>query len=95
MSPTNNCLNEFEQSIKKVRVVMGPLKSLKYLKKKATRTIAVGVDSDRLYLPSESCELADGIPNARYAEITSPYGHDSFLVETTQVAALVKELLDG
>ena len=59
------------------------------------RTIAVGVDSDRLYLPSESRALAEGIPNARYAEITSPFGHDSFLIETAQVAALVKELLDS
>jgi homoserine O-acetyltransferase len=59
------------------------------------RTIAVGVDSDRLYLPSESRALAEGIPIARYAEITSPFGHDSFLIETAQVAALVKELLDS
>ncbi|WP_026453702.1 homoserine O-acetyltransferase MetX [Saccharomonospora iraqiensis] len=58
------------------------------------RTIAVGVDSDRLYPPWQARELAEGIPDARYAEISSPYGHDSFLVETDQVAALIKELLD-
>ncbi|WP_019816347.1 homoserine O-acetyltransferase MetX [Saccharomonospora saliphila] len=57
------------------------------------RTIAVGVDSDRLYPPAQARELARGITGARYGEISSPYGHDSFLVETDQVAALVKELL--
>ncbi|EID52856.1 homoserine O-acetyltransferase MetX [Saccharomonospora xinjiangensis] len=64
------------------------------LSRVTARTIAVGVDSDRLYPPEQVRELADGIPAARYAEITSPYGHDSFLIETEQVAALVKELLD-
>ncbi|OQO89619.1 homoserine O-acetyltransferase [Saccharomonospora piscinae] len=57
------------------------------------RTIAVGVDSDRLYPPAQVRALADGIPGARYAELASPYGHDSFLIETEQVAALVKDLL--
>ncbi|EHR60523.1 homoserine O-acetyltransferase MetX [Saccharomonospora cyanea] len=63
------------------------------LSRVTARTIAVGVDSDRLYPPGQVRELADGIPTARYAEISSPYGHDSFLVETEQVATLVKELL--
>lgn len=63
------------------------------LQRVTARTIAVGVDSDRLYPPEQVRELAEHIPEARYAEIASPYGHDSFLIETEQVAALVKELL--
>ncbi|KAA9155918.1 homoserine O-acetyltransferase [Amycolatopsis acidicola] len=58
------------------------------------RTVAAGVDSDRLYPLYQSQELAAGTPGAgEAAVITSPYGHDSFLIETAQVAALIKELL--
>jgi homoserine O-acetyltransferase/O-succinyltransferase len=58
------------------------------------RTIVAGVDSDRLYPLHQSQELAAGIPGAGEAGvIASPHGHDSFLIETPQVAALVKSLL--
>ncbi|HKS44805.1 MAG TPA: homoserine O-acetyltransferase [Amycolatopsis sp.] len=58
------------------------------------RTLVAGVDSDRLYPLYQSRELADGIPGAGAAAvISSPYGHDSFLIETPQIAALVKALL--
>jgi len=58
------------------------------------RTIVAGVDSDRLYPMRQAHELAAGVPGAgEAAQITSPYGHDSFLIETEQVAALVKALL--
>jgi homoserine O-acetyltransferase len=58
------------------------------------RTVVAGVDSDRLYPLYQSRQLAEGIPGAREAAvISSPYGHDSFLIETEQVAALVKSLL--
>ncbi|TNC22738.1 homoserine O-acetyltransferase MetX [Amycolatopsis alkalitolerans] len=58
------------------------------------RTLVAGVDSDRLYPLHQARELAAGIPGAgEAAVISSPYGHDSFLIETPQVAALVKSLL--
>ncbi|MEW2556510.1 homoserine O-acetyltransferase [Streptomyces zhihengii] len=58
------------------------------------RTLVAGVDSDRLYPPSQQAELAAGIPTADGVRlIGSPHGHDGFLVETEQVAALVGELL--
>ncbi|WP_425425501.1 homoserine O-acetyltransferase MetX [Amycolatopsis marina] len=58
------------------------------------RTVIAGVDSDRLYPLHQSHELAAGIPGAgEAAVIASPYGHDSFLIETDQVAALIKDLL--
>jgi homoserine O-acetyltransferase len=57
------------------------------------RTLVAGVDSDRLYPLSQQGELAAGIPGAdRPRVIESPYGHDGFLIETEQVAALVREL---
>ncbi|MFE9118873.1 homoserine O-acetyltransferase [Streptomyces sp. NPDC007172] len=58
------------------------------------RTLVAGVDSDRLYPPSQQAELAALIPGADHARvIESPYGHDGFLIEAGQVAALVRELV--
>ncbi|MFF3697019.1 homoserine O-acetyltransferase [Streptomyces sp. NPDC002221] len=58
------------------------------------RTLVAGVDSDRLYPPSQQAELAALIPGAdRPRVIESPYGHDGFLIEAGQVAALVRELV--
>ncbi|MFI0204977.1 MULTISPECIES: homoserine O-acetyltransferase [Streptomyces] len=59
------------------------------------RTVVAGVDSDRLYPLAQQEELADGIPSADGVRvIRSPYGHDGFLLETDQVGALVRELLE-
>lgn len=59
-------------------------------------TLVAGVDSDRLYPLAQQAELAALIPTAdRLRIIESPYGHDGFLIETAQVAALVRTLLTG
>ncbi|MBK3566032.1 homoserine O-acetyltransferase [Streptomyces sp. MBT62] len=64
------------------------------LRRVTARTLVAGVDSDRLYPPSQQAELAAGIPGAdRLRVVESPYGHDGFLIETEQVAALVRELV--
>ncbi len=58
------------------------------------RAVIGGVDSDRLYPLYQSAEIAAGIKGTTEpAVVTSPYGHDSFLIETEQIAALVKALL--
>lgn len=63
------------------------------LRRVRARTLVAGVDSDRLYPLAQQRRLADGIPGAdRLRTIESPYGHDGFLIETEQVAALVREL---
>ncbi|MFJ8964005.1 homoserine O-acetyltransferase [Lentzea sp. NPDC102401] len=60
----------------------------------SARTIVAGVDSDRLYPLAQQRELAAGIPGADGLRvISSPYGHDAFLIETEQVGALVTELV--
>ncbi|WP_406637972.1 homoserine O-acetyltransferase [Amycolatopsis sp. WGS_07] len=56
------------------------------------RTVVAAVDSDRLYPPYQSHEIASAI-GGEATVLTSPYGHDSFLIETDQIAALVKTLL--
>ncbi|MET9082808.1 homoserine O-acetyltransferase [Streptomyces sp. NPDC004237] len=65
------------------------------LSRVTARTLVAGVDSDRLYPPSQQTELAAGIGSADGLRIIeSPYGHDGFLIEVDQVAALARELLD-
>ncbi|WP_033293865.1 homoserine O-acetyltransferase MetX [Amycolatopsis jejuensis] len=56
------------------------------------RAVVAGVDSDRLYPLYQSAEIAAGAGGVAEV-VSSPYGHDSFLIETGQIAALVKSLL--
>ncbi len=64
------------------------------LRRVTARTLVASVDSDRLYLPEQQHELAAGIPAAGPMRvISSPYGHDAFLIEAAQVGACIGELL--
>jgi homoserine O-acetyltransferase len=57
-------------------------------------TTVVVVDSDRLYLPSEGERIAASIRTARpLVTIHSIFGHDGFLIEADQIAAVVREAL--
>jgi homoserine O-acetyltransferase len=58
------------------------------------RTLIAGVDTDRLYPLPQQLDLAAAIPTAGPAQvITSPYGHDAFLLETAQLTPHLKALL--
>ncbi|MER6917115.1 homoserine O-acetyltransferase [Streptomyces sp. NPDC000594] len=64
------------------------------LRRVRARTLIAGVDSDRLYPLAQQRLLADAVPGADGLRvIESPYGHDGFLIETEQVAPLVREVL--
>ena len=53
----------------------------------------VAVDSDRLFPPELSDELAAHLPGAAGVDLVpSPYGHDAFLLETGAVGAAAREL---
>jgi homoserine O-acetyltransferase len=53
------------------------------------------VDSDRLYPPRLSAEIVAGAPTSRpLRTVTSPYGHDGFLIETSQVGEVVRDCLN-
>ena len=57
-------------------------------------TVVAGVDSDRLYPLAQSREIADGVPGCEGVQVvSSPYGHDGFLLETDAVGALVRRTL--
>jgi homoserine O-acetyltransferase len=58
---------------------------------------SVGIRSDILYPPHQSREIVElagaaGVP-ARYAELDSPHGHDAFLIEDDQMAAIVRDVV--
>jgi homoserine O-acetyltransferase len=58
------------------------------------RTAVAGIDSDRLYPVPLNREIAEGIPDVLPLRvISSPYGHDGFLIETGAVAQVLGELL--
>ncbi len=59
-----------------------------------TETVGVGIDTDILYYPGEVRGWVEGYTrggaNARYVEMTTPYGHDAFLIEFEQVEAILR-----
>ncbi|MBK8469786.1 MAG: homoserine O-acetyltransferase [Actinomycetales bacterium] len=54
---------------------------------------AVAVDSDRLYRPEQSAQLAALVPEGHLRTIHSTCGHDGFLIEVDQVGAIVRDAL--
>lgn len=66
------------------------------LRRVTARTLVAGVDSDRLYPMYQQAEIAAGLPGDEPLRvISSPHGHDAFLIEVDQIAKLLGELLDG
>lgn len=57
--------------------------------------LVVSIDSDVLYPPVEQQELAAALPCGRLANLSSPHGHDAFLIEEEAVNALVREFRAG
>ncbi|MBR1538074.1 MAG: homoserine O-acetyltransferase [Bacteroidales bacterium] len=56
------------------------------------RCAVVCIDSDSLFPPVAMRPLAEAIPGAFYHEISSPFGHDGFLLENEQLATIFTEL---
>ncbi len=63
------------------------------LRRVTARTTVVAVDTDRLYLPSQSRLIAETVPGARLEVIRSDAGHDGFLIELEQVGGIIREAL--
>jgi homoserine O-acetyltransferase len=47
--------------------------------------LVVGIDSDVLYPPAEQRALAEHLPNATLDLLSSPHGHDTFLIDTERL----------
>ncbi|WP_192349798.1 homoserine O-acetyltransferase [Algoriphagus sp. Y33] len=52
--------------------------------------LAIGVDSDLLFLPEESQYISKNVLKGTYKEITSTAGHDAFLIEFEQLSYILK-----
>jgi homoserine O-acetyltransferase len=63
------------------------------------RVVGVGIDTDILYFPTEVRAWVEGYraggADASYAEITTPYGHDAFLIEFEQAARIIRNATGG
>lgn len=55
------------------------------------KSIVISITSDGLFPPCESREWAKYIPDAKYYEIESRFGHDGFLLETEQITQILKQ----
>lgn len=53
-------------------------------------TIVIGIKTDVLFPPEEQQSIAKNIPNAKYYEIDSIYGHDGFLLEFKKIISILK-----
>ena len=58
------------------------------------KTLVMGIPSDVLYPEAEQLQLVEHLPNASYARIVSPHGHDAFLIEYPQMAARLRRFLN-
>jgi homoserine O-acetyltransferase len=60
------------------------------------RATIVAIDSDRLYPPRLQKELCANLPGRQELDVvTSPFGHDAFLIESEQVGKYIRKGLDG
>ncbi len=55
--------------------------------------VVVAVDSDRLYPPRLSHEIAAAVPGSAVHTVHSEFGHDGFLIELEQVGSVVRHVL--
>ena len=63
------------------------------LKEIKANTLIIGIDSDLLFPIQEQQYLAQEIPHAKFATLTSLHGHDGFLVEFDQFKSIVRNFL--
>jgi homoserine O-acetyltransferase len=63
------------------------------------KALVLGIDSDRCFPLDQQVTLAEYLPNhlgGRDAHVlSSPFGHDAFLIDDTSVASLIRQLLEA
>jgi homoserine O-acetyltransferase len=60
----------------------------------AQPTLVVAIDSDLLYPPRDQQELVQWMPNAQLEWLSSPHGHDAFLINMVALNELVMAFLN-
>jgi homoserine O-acetyltransferase/O-succinyltransferase len=63
------------------------------LKQMAPPVLLIGISSDILCPVAEQRYMASHIPDCRYEEISSEYGHDGFLIETAAINSILNDWL--
>ncbi len=61
------------------------------LKSIKTKTTIIGISSDFLCPIAEQKIMAQHIPNSKFVEIDSPYGHDGFLIEGKLIGEAIEK----
>ncbi len=64
------------------------------LQRITAQTVVVGITTDIIFLPKEMLRLHQMIPQSRYFEIDSPFGHDGFLVEHEQLNDILNPFIN-
>ena len=72
-------------------IARGRGKAEDVLKKIKAKTLIIGISSDMLCPVSEQKYLTAHIPDSKFVEIDSPYGHDGFLIEGKIIGNIVKD----
>jgi homoserine O-acetyltransferase len=88
-----NCYVQLTRQMNSHDVSRGRGEYLQVLSRIEQPTLVVGIASDLLYPLAEQEELARHIPNANLEVIDAITGHDSFLIESEQISALVQSFL--
>jgi homoserine O-acetyltransferase len=60
----------------------------------AAKALFIAVSEDRLVPAADTARLAAAAPRARYAEISSLYGHDAFLKEAASIGPLINTFIE-
>lgn len=89
-----NCYVHLTRQMNSHDVSRGRGEYVKVLAEISQPTLVVGISSDLLYPIEEQEELALHLPNARLKVIDAPTGHDSFLIESEQIASFVTAFLN-
>jgi homoserine O-acetyltransferase len=58
------------------------------------KTLCIGITDDLLFPPHEVASMAQHIPDARYAELHSNFGHDGFLLEWKALTKVIRHFLN-
>jgi homoserine O-acetyltransferase len=58
------------------------------------KTLLIGIDSDMLFPVTELKFLNKYIPNSQYAELSSVFGHDGFLLESEQLSTIMQKFFE-
>ncbi|WP_098470454.1 homoserine O-acetyltransferase MetX [Serinibacter salmoneus] len=59
----------------------------------SARTLAIGIDTDRLFLAEQSARIARGVPGGELRVVRSDHGHDGFLIESDTLGPIISAFL--